>query len=294
MSRDARQQDLYLARKQYQVAAKYNRRLNDELREELLLFKSKADALEHLSRRPEREGTEVIERAPAPAPKREEKRLNPLHEQESFVEALTNRVDPTIGRASFTLPRGRATDSPAPEAKPSVAAAHRGDLDSFEASLWDRARARHERISEAWTELITEPLNALTHSSLFDVSVPKTAAFIEAYGEVQDMASIFAGQCPKPAVLERYDRAVRQAEALWAAALDYAERRSYSWLPPEEQRHARLADKLLRQAADESLSHLTRMNYAKKAAALLEKIYTIKLPTEMKLELETRTRLALH
>ena len=139
----------------------------------------------------------------------------------------------------------------------------------------------HQQVTEAWTNMITDPLNALTHPALFDVSNPKTAAWIEAYGQLQDHHQLNQHNYPtNPTAATEYARLVRHAKQAWDDAYTYARKTSDDWLPTEEAAAARRAIKLLRTAADETATLAERSLAAKKAAELIDSILTISLPAE--------------
>ncbi|MCD6639883.1 MAG: hypothetical protein LT071_08220 [Nocardioides sp.] len=81
-------------------------------------------------------------------------------------------------------------------------------------ALWRRARERHERVATAWTDLVCDPLSALTRCSLFDITNPTTAAFIEAYGEAGDFISVHGTDAPvHRAVVDEYAELARAVES---------------------------------------------------------------------------------
>ena len=141
------------------------------------------------------------------------------------------------------------------------------------------ARNRHQQIAEAWTDIIVDPLNALTHSALFDVTQPRTAAWVEAYGKLCDHADnrvdpVFVDAADRDIYIEL----VGVAGRAWDAAVSYAERVRQNWLPEPQAKKARQAERLLAVASDQGASIEERATAAEKAANLLKSIHAIDMP----------------
>lgn len=162
---------------------------------------------------------------------------------------------------------------------------------------WDEALAAHDRVSEQWTELVTDPLAALDHSMLLDVTQPRTAAFIEAYGEAQDLRSMHGTAYPTSAtadtVVREYLRVVRRAEQAWTDAVRHAKHVHTNWLPQDEAKRVRQASALLRTADDDTTPLHLRAEAAQKAADLLKQVHTFTLPADTAQAIEAKARLAL-
>lgn len=162
-----------------------------------------------------------------------------------------------------------------PYAADLVAAA--GSVDA--AALWHRARERHERVATAWTDLVCDPLSALTHCSLFDITNPTTAAFIEAYGEAGDFISVHGTDAPvQRAVVDEYAELARAVESAWEAARTRAGRSGYDWLPEDQRDDAERAARLLALASSESAPLAERASAAERASTLLRRIHAVVLP----------------
>jgi hypothetical protein len=178
--------------------------------------------------------------------------------------------------------------SPSRDVKPSLKA------------QWDAAIAIHDRVVDAWTNIVTDPLAALDHSLLLDVTQPRTAAFIDAYGHAQDLRAVSGSVYPtgtaeavQRAVTD-YLSAVRRADTAWEAASRHAAHVNLRWLPETEATNVRRASVFLAVAADETATLPERAAAASKAAALLAEITSFVLPAEAMRELETTRRLALN
>lgn len=159
------------------------------------------------------------------------------------------------------------------------------------AQTWADAAARYERVTTEWEDLLLDPLAALEHSVLLDVTKPRTAAFIAAYGKAKDAhdrhANRSANSAPGLTAVDEFADLARGAETTWDAAKQWAAHVGYDWLPEAERADAILADKLLRLAADEATAPAERVSAAERATAVLRRIHTIVLP-EPALELLAR------
>lgn len=156
---------------------------------------------------------------------------------------------------------------------------------------WNAALATHEKVIEAWTKIVTDPLAALDHTLLLDVTQPRTAAFIEAYGHAQDLAAIHGITMPTDESEQRaYATAVRKTDEAWTEAVRHAKHVHLNWLPAEEEKRARQAKGLLSTAADETVPVHLRAEAAKKAADLLAKVASFVLPEAATQALETSLR----
>ena len=134
---------------------------------------------------------------------------------------------------------------------------------------------RHTAFADAWADMICDPLNALTHSALFDVTQARTAAWVEAYGELADT---FGEPDTRYEDDPQYRRMVGKAERAWEQARRYAEHMSYRWLPQDQAKRARQAETLLRTASDETATLHERSLAAAKAAELLQNVTAFILP----------------
>lgn len=218
------------------------------------------------------------------------KRFTLADEFDEFLDALEHRNDFTLNRGKYReLEEKLDSITTAVAAKPVPVSP-----DEYLQSMWTQAIERYERVANAWTEVITDPLNALTHAALFDVREDRTADFIEAYDEAREQVRAFGSTMPAEARVEKFGSLMRRVERLWDVAYDYADRKSYSWLPAEERRQAELADKFLRMASNANDSVAQRALAAEKAAKALRAIYSIRLPDTVHGELSAMTAKALN
>lgn len=160
------------------------------------------------------------------------------------------------------------------------------------ADQWAQGWARWCAIDDAWADIVCDPLSALTHSELLDVTLPRTAAFVTAFAEAKDA---MAGRtvATTPVDLSGLLRLINTAETTWVEARDHAEHAGYNWLPETERAKAALAEKLLVLAADGTAPMPERANAAAKASRLLEQITTVRLPEKARTELTSLARKAL-
>lgn len=193
--------------------------------------------------------------------------------------------DPTT---EHRTPDARRTDEP--EATDPVPVAPRpASRAETIAATWNHAFERHMEVRDAYSEIITDPLNALDHTALFDMTQTRTAAFIEAYAHCQDIVSIHSSHDPGPeygrrpkdsSVIEEYATAVRKMKPLWDAALSYSRKAGPDWMPEGDQRAARKAASLLRTSRDEAATDAERALAAEKAKETLNTIASFDLPAE--------------
>lgn len=157
---------------------------------------------------------------------------------------------------------------------------------------WATAWQKWCQVDDAWTDLMCDPLAALDHSELLDVTLPRTAAFINAYAEAKD-AMLGRTAAITPADLTRLLRLVETTHTTWVEAHAHAQHAGYAWLPEAEAKKATTAASLLRLAADETAPMAERANAATKASRLLTQITTVRLPDKARTELDSLARKAL-
>lgn len=157
---------------------------------------------------------------------------------------------------------------------------------------WVESWRRWCAIDDAWTDLVCDPLTALTHAELLDVTLPRTAAFVTAYAEARD-AMTGRTAATVPADLSRLLRLVDTVDTAWTEAHAHAEHAGYAWLPEAERKKAATAEKALRLATDTNAPMGERANAAKQAARLLAEITTVRLPEKARAELDHLSRKAL-
>lgn len=167
----------------------------------------------------------------------------------------------------------RATGEPRPRPRP---VPHRtGSL----AARWTAALARYDTVMTEWGAIASDPLSALEHSALLDVTQPRTAAFVEALGRAQDRRAVLGSELPwdRADVVEFEDLARRVADA-WADARRHAAHVGYGWMPDKDRALAARADTLLRLAADTTASIPERAAAAEQATKVLRSLHAIVLP----------------
>lgn len=222
-------------------------------------------------------------------------------ELEALVAYATTVEDPWVTRAAASLAMQlNVLDNTTPATTMTTqafdtldttgtTAPSRGALSAHQ--RWNDAREKHERVIEAWTAIVTDPLAALDHTLLLDVTQPRTAAFIEAYGHAQDLAAIHGDDMPDGESEQRaYVTAVRKADEAWTEAVRHARHVHLNWLPAAEERRARQAKGLLATAADEDVPVHLRADAAAKAAELLSKVASFVLPQPTMLALNSSLR----
>lgn len=196
-------------------------------------------------------------------------------------EAFSRRV-PLFQRVD------RATGEPLPRPRP---VPHRtGTL----ADRWTAALARYDTVMTEWGAIASDPLSALEHSALLDVTQPRTAAFVEALGRAQDRHAVLGSDLPsdRAEVVEFEDLARRVADA-WTHARRHAAHVGYGWMPDKDRALAERADTLLRLAADTSASLQERVAAAEQATKVLRSLYAIVLPEPALEVIASQRRLAL-
>ncbi|MFH8642065.1 DUF2786 domain-containing protein [Streptomyces goshikiensis] len=142
----------------------------------------------------------------------------------------------------------------------------------------------HDTVAAAYGDYLGDVLEWLDRPSLSDVSVPATAALVQALAAADDAR---LGDD-----LDRYQRAVAALRTSWQAADDHARRTGLRQLPPAERSAAEQARKLLATALDtgSGSEHERRAAYAK-AGRLLDGILVV--PPQAVAALEDSHRLAL-
>jgi hypothetical protein len=199
-------------------------------------------------------------------------------------------VEEVAGHAAAAPAPQPTVQSPAPAAR----AVPAESAESVRTQRWADAVACHDHISDAWADIITDPLAALDHSLLLDVTQPRTAKFIEAFGRAQDLRALHGTTYPtKDEVVADYLSIVRQADEAWSDAVRHARHVHLAWLPEGEAKRVRQASALLATAADESQPMHLRADSAAKAAELLAKVTSFYLPEPSATAIETQARLAL-
>ncbi|RPK32418.1 hypothetical protein EES39_38690 [Streptomyces sp. ADI92-24] len=142
----------------------------------------------------------------------------------------------------------------------------------------------HDTVATAYGDYLGDVLEWLDRPSLSDVSVPETAALVQALAAADDAR---LGDD-----VDRYQQAVAALTTAWQAADGRARRTGLRQLPPTERRAAEQARKLLATALDTGTGsdHERRSAYAK-ARDLLDGILVV--PPQAVAALEDTHRLAL-
>ncbi|MEV4042811.1 DUF2786 domain-containing protein [Streptomyces sp. NPDC049744] len=142
----------------------------------------------------------------------------------------------------------------------------------------------HDTVATAYGDYLGDVLEWLDRPSLGDVSVPETAALVQALAAADDAR---LGDD-----LDRYQQVVAALRTAWQAADDHARRTGLRQLPPAERSAAEQARKLLATALDSGSGseHERRSAYAK-ARKLLDGILIV--PPQAVAVLEDSHRLAL-
>lgn len=178
--------------------------------------------------------------------------------------------------------RDPLADVPAPEVIEDpldASVVERLNVAGFQRDMWAKARASHDAVRQEWTEVLVDRLSVLDHPLLLDVSQPTTAAFITAYGRVQDFRSIH-GEEFDPDQVEQYAALAREAAAAWATAKSVAEDAGAAHLPEADQALIREAMELLERADDETLPVRRRVRATQRAARLMAKVESLQLPDD--------------
>jgi hypothetical protein len=145
-----------------------------------------------------------------------------------------------------------------------------------------------------WGAIASDPLSALEHSALLDVTQPRTAVFVQALGRAQDRRAVLGSDVPgdRDDVVEFEDLSRQVADA-WYDARRHAAHVGYGWMSDKERALAERADTLLRLAADTSASLHERAAAAEQATKVLRSIHAVVLPEPALEVIASQRRLAL-
>lgn len=157
---------------------------------------------------------------------------------------------------------------------------------------WRDAWTRWCAIDDAWTDLMCDPLAALNHAELLDMTLPRTGAFVTSYADTRQ-AMTGRTSATVPADLSHLLRLVNETEDAWVEARDHAEHAGYAWLPEAERAKAATAEKALTRALDTRLSMGERANAAEQASRLLAEVTTVQMPKQARGELAHIARKAI-
>jgi hypothetical protein len=140
----------------------------------------------------------------------------------------------------------------------------------------------HDTVAAAYGAYLADVLQWLDRPTLDDVSVPQTAALVEALAAADDAR--------RSEDIDRYQRAVTALSTAWKAADDHARKTGLRHLEPDERHSVELARKLLKTALDGSGSEHERRSAYTKARTLLDGILVV--PPKAIEALEAKHRLA--
>ncbi|QKZ20352.1 hypothetical protein [Streptomyces chartreusis] len=148
---------------------------------------------------------------------------------------------------------------------------------------WAALVREHDAVATAYGDYLSDALEWLDRPTLNDVSVPQTAALVEALATADDAR--------RSENVDRYQRSVVALSTAWKGADDQARKTGLRRLEPSERRSVEQARKLLTAALDSSGSEHERRGAYAKARALLDGVLVV--PPKAIEVLETQHRLAL-
>lgn len=159
---------------------------------------------------------------------------------------------------------------------------------------WAKAQATHSQIANTYADLRLDPVAAIDHMALWDVTDVYTAKFTETYGRVTDLELLNRRDVPEAdELVTEYVDAVAAAKIAFDAAVAHAKQRGTEVLPKTERADADRARKLLLTARNDAATDAERALAADRAADLLAGLRAVLLPTEMRFELDAVRRLEL-
>lgn len=146
---------------------------------------------------------------------------------------------------------------------------------------WNAAVAKHDAMAEEYATLRLDPIAAIDHMALWDVTDPFTEKFTLAYGKISDTRSLHLNTAPTQAeIVDAYAADVDAAHLTWVNARDHAHDHGIEVLSPENQTKARRAKASLKIAANEAATEHERRQAAETAADLLASLRDIRFPAE--------------
>lgn len=145
---------------------------------------------------------------------------------------------------------------------------------------WRRARASHDAVRLEWTEVLLDRMAVLDHPGLLDVSQAATAAFITAYGRVEDFRSVH-GEDYDAALVDEYVELSGDAALAWTRAKAESEAAGDAHVTAADKARIREAMDLLEQADDEGEPVRRRVRATQRAARLLSEVESLQLPPEL-------------
>ncbi|GAB3572373.1 hypothetical protein GCM10027445_29600 [Amycolatopsis endophytica] len=116
--------------------------------------------------------------------------------------------------------RWHARTHPAPHRPPSRPVDAPEAAESLRA-LWDKARARYDRVAGEYGRYESDPGQVLRRPALADPAVPSTSRFIDAFHEAM---ALHTETYPPADLAKSYVRATENAEQTWRAACEAADK----------------------------------------------------------------------
>lgn len=146
---------------------------------------------------------------------------------------------------------------------------------------WNAALAKHDAMADEYATLRLDPIAAIDHMALWDVTDPFTEKFTLAYAKVADTRSLHLNTAPTQAeIVDAYAADVDAAHLAWVNARDHARDHGIEVLSPENQTKARRAKASLKIAANDAATEHERSVAAETAADLLASLRDIRFPAE--------------
>jgi len=150
--------------------------------------------------------------------------------------------------------------------------------------------ARFDAVREEYGQYQSDLLAVLDRPALADSSVPRTAAFITAYGVAQDTERVVR-KTRSAQTVAAYEAAVRDLETAWRIAREYAARVGTDAIPAHERSKVTRAVDALRLALADGGNLAERQAAYHLAMRLIERV--INVPRRASAAAETNQRLAL-
>lgn len=158
---------------------------------------------------------------------------------------------------------------------------------------WTAARAAFENVESDWEAIVCDPLAALNHAALLDITRPRTATFVEQFDDTKHLLRRLGDDVPHEGDLDAFETAVRRSVSAWAEAKRHAAHLDIESLPEHEQSHADRARKALMLAMDTEAEPGERINAAREVEKALARVKSIVLPERALGAIEDVKRLAI-
>lgn len=198
---------------------------------------------------------------------------------ELYEMARSEASGPGIIDAADALPRYLSSPSPA---RPTAA------------QRWTEAREQFEAVEVAWEAIICDPLAALDHAALLDVTITRTGTFVEHLDDTKHLLRRLGDHVPDAQTdLVEFETAVRRTASAWAEAKRHAAHLDIESLPAHERPHADRARKALALMLDEDATDGERLNAAREVEKALARVKSVILPDRARGVIENVKRLAI-